>query len=278
MRNRAPAMPRGGLSYFLCTALSVVGLGLFALPVPAQESPLTGTPAQGTNPDSPSSPPDLVTIAAPGCTVSEGASITLEDSDSTHALFVDGQQGIEITSTIDQITMVGPNDDYIWNHAVSSSDPGFDAAELVVVTTTNIACDGGNPTQGTPEASASPVASSPPSSAPASASASTPASTPASAPASSPASEPGNASGSAPATAPESSPDTASTLEGENAPGPDSECPGARVVNRIRGNGDKQSPVFGVSGESFRVTTTLDTNSPQFLFFSADVKGRAAGT
>jgi hypothetical protein len=64
MRNRAPAMPRGGLSYFLCTALSVVGLGLFALPVPAQESPLTGTPAQGTNPDSPSSPPDLVTIAA----------------------------------------------------------------------------------------------------------------------------------------------------------------------------------------------------------------------
>jgi len=84
----------------------------------------------------------VVTITAPGCTVSEGASITLEDSDTTHALFVDGQQGIEITSTIDQITMVGPNDDYIWNHAVSSSDPGFDAAELTVVTTTNIACDG----------------------------------------------------------------------------------------------------------------------------------------
>ena len=141
MRYRAPAMQRGGLFFFLCIALSVVCLWLFALPAPAQESPLTGTPAQGSNPDSPSSPPDVVTIAAPGCTVSEGASITLEDGDGTHALFVDGQQGIEITSTIDQITMVGPNDDYIWNYAVSSSDPGFDAAELVVVTTTNIACD-----------------------------------------------------------------------------------------------------------------------------------------
>jgi Excalibur calcium-binding domain len=145
MRYRAPATPRGGLCFFLCTALSLVCLGLFTLPAPAQESPLTGTPAQGSNPDSPSSPPDVVTIAAQGCTVSEGASITLEDSDSTHALFVDGQQGIEITSTIDQITMVGPNDDYIWNHAVSSSDPGFDAAELTVVTTTNIACDGASP-------------------------------------------------------------------------------------------------------------------------------------
>jgi len=56
----------------------------------------SGTPAQGTNPDSPSSPPDLLTIAAAGCTVSEGASITLEDGDGTQALFVDGQLGIEI--------------------------------------------------------------------------------------------------------------------------------------------------------------------------------------
>ena len=234
-------------------------LWLFAVPAPAQESPLTGTPAQGSNPDSPSSPPDVVTITAPGCTVSEGASITLEDSDTTHALFVDGQLGIEITSTIDQITMVGPNDDYIWNHAVSSSDPGFDAAELVVVTTTNIVCDGGNPTQGTPEASASPVASSPPSSAPVSA----PASDPASAPASSP---PGD-SGSAPDSAPASE----SNLEDQNAPGPDSECPGARVVNTTRGNGIKQSPVFGISGDSFRITTTLQSNTPRALIFIADV-------
>ncbi len=260
MRNRASAMPRGGLSYFLCTALSVVGLGLFALPVPAQESPLTGTPAQGTNPDSPSSPPDVVTIAAPGCTVSEGAGITLEDPDGTHALFIDGQLEIEITSTGDQITIVGPNDDYIGNHAYSSSDPSFDTAgDYTVVTTTEIACGGASPSQGTPEASASPIASSPPSSAPVSA----PATDPASAPAGTPPGDSGSAPDSAPAS--ESSP------EGQNAPRPDSECPGARVVNRTSGNGDKQSPVFNITGDSFRVTTTLETNSPRVLAFGVTV-------
>jgi hypothetical protein len=146
MRYRAAATPPGGIFFFfLCTALvMVVCLWLFALPAAAQEGPASGTPAQGTNPDSPSSPPDLVTIAAAGCTVSEGASITLEDPDGTQALFVDGQLGIEITSTSDRITIVGPNDDYIGDHAVSSSDPGFDTAgDYAVVTTTGIACQGG---------------------------------------------------------------------------------------------------------------------------------------
>src|SRR3712207_29739 len=110
MRYRAAAaMPPGGLTFYLCIALvMVVCLGLFALPAAAQEGPPAGTPAQGTNPDSPSSPPDMVTIAATGCTVSEGASITLEDPDGTQARFVDGQLGIEITSTAEQITIVGP--------------------------------------------------------------------------------------------------------------------------------------------------------------------------
>lgn len=266
MRYRAPATPRGGLFLFLCAALSVVCLGLFALPVAAQEGPLPGTPAQGTNPDSPSSPPDVVTIAAQGCTVSEGTSITLEDPDGTQAQFVDGQLGIEITSTASQITMVGPDNDYIGDHAVSSSDPGFDTAgDYAVVTTTGIACQGGNPSQGTPEASASPVASSPPSSAPVSA----PASDPASAPAGTPPSDSGSA--------PDSAPSSESNLEGQNAPGPDFECPGARVVNTTRGNGDKQSPVFNISGESFRVTTTVNTNSPQSFAFGAIVKREGGG-
>jgi hypothetical protein len=87
-----------------------------------------------------------VTIAAQGCTVSEGASITLEDGDGTQAHFVDGQLGIEITSTGGQITIVGPNDDYIGDHAVSSSDPGFDTAgDYAVVTTAGIACEGASP-------------------------------------------------------------------------------------------------------------------------------------
>jgi hypothetical protein len=143
----APAKSLGGLFLFLCTALVMVCLGLFAVPAAAQEGPLPGTPAQGTNPDSPSSPPDLVTIAATGCTVSEGASITLEDGDGTQARFVDGQLGIEITSTSDQISIEGPNDDYIGDHAVSSSDPGFDTAgDYAVVSTTGIACQGGGTT------------------------------------------------------------------------------------------------------------------------------------
>jgi len=87
-----------------------------------------------------------VTIAAQGCTVSEGASITLEDGDGTQAQFVDGQLDIEITSTSDQISIVGPADDYIGDHAVSSSDPGFDSAgDYAVVTTAGIACQGASP-------------------------------------------------------------------------------------------------------------------------------------
>jgi Excalibur calcium-binding domain len=95
-----------------------------------------------------------VTIAAEGCTVSEGASITLEDPDGTQAQFVDGQLDIEITSTGGQISMVGPNDDYIGDHAVSSSDPGFDTAgDYTVVTTTGIACEGASPPPSEPPTS-----------------------------------------------------------------------------------------------------------------------------
>jgi hypothetical protein len=118
--------------------------GLFALPAAAQdeEGPPSGTPANGTNPDSPSSPPDLVTIAAEGCRVSEGASVTLEDGDGTQARFVDGERGIEITSTSDQIRIEGPDDDFIGDHAVSQSDPGFDTdGDYAVVSTTGIACE-----------------------------------------------------------------------------------------------------------------------------------------
>ena len=153
-RAAAAATPPGGLAFFLCTAIvMVVCVGLFALPAAAQESPLAGTPAQGTNPDSPSSPPDLVTIAAEGCTVSEGASVTLEDGDGTGALFVDGQLGIEITSAGGQIRIEGPDDDFIGDHAFSTSDPGFDTdGDYTVSTTTGIACEGGGTTPDEPPA------------------------------------------------------------------------------------------------------------------------------
>ena len=150
MQYQAAAKAPGSLLFFVCTVLLLLSVALFALPAVVQEeSPLAGTPAQGTNPDSPSSPPDLVTIDAEGCTVEEGASVTLEDGDGTEALFVDGQLGIEITSTGDQITIEGPNDDYIGDHAFSQSDPGFDTdGDYVVSTSTGIACRGGGAAPG----------------------------------------------------------------------------------------------------------------------------------
>jgi hypothetical protein len=68
-----------------------------------------------------------------------------------------------------------------------------------------------------------------------------------------------------------------SPLEEQNAPGPDSECPGARVVNTTSGNGNRQSPVFNISGESFRVTTTLQMNNPNSFVFSADINREGGG-
>ena len=69
---------------------------------------------------------------------------------------------------------------------------------------------------------------------------------------------------------------TASPAPGPGAPGPDSECPGARVVNTTTGSGDKQSSVFDVTGSSFRVTTSL-TGDSEFLFFSVDVNKENGG-
>jgi len=105
-----------------------------------------GTPAPGTNPDNPSSPPNLITIGVEDCTVSDGASITVEDGDGTEARFVDGSRAIEIIGTRDEITIEGPPGDFIGNHAVSTTDPGFDTdGDYTVVTSSGITCkDGGN--------------------------------------------------------------------------------------------------------------------------------------
>ena len=145
MQYRGVVLSRGLV--FFCVA-SLFLLGLFVVPAIAQDNgagPTAGTPAPGTNPDSPDSPPDLVTISAQNCRVSEGASVTLEDGDGTTARFVDGQQGIEITATGNQISIQGPNDDFIGDHAVETSDPGFDTdGDYAVVSTTGITCAGGD--------------------------------------------------------------------------------------------------------------------------------------
>src|SRR5215211_2099774 len=103
-----------------------------------------GTPAPGTNPDNPDSPPNLITIGVEDCTVSDGASITVEDSDGTEARFVDGSRAIEIIGTRDEITIEGPPGDFIGDHAVSTTDPGFDTdGEYTVVKSTGITCNDG---------------------------------------------------------------------------------------------------------------------------------------
>ena len=140
MQHRGVVLSRGLVS--LCIA-SLFVLGLFALPAAAQDGPSPGTPAKGTNPDSPSSPPNLITIAAGGCRVSEDASVTVEDGDGTRARFVDEARGIKITPTSGQIRIEGPTGDFIGDHAVTQSDPGFDTdGDYAVVSTTGISCQG----------------------------------------------------------------------------------------------------------------------------------------
>jgi hypothetical protein len=119
-------------------------LGLFALPAVAQEGPSPGTPAKGTNPDNPTDNPRLITIAAQDCTISEGASVTLEDGDGTRARFVDQSRGIKITATSNQIRIEGPTGDFIGNHATfPTSDTSFDTnGDYAVVSTTGIVCQG----------------------------------------------------------------------------------------------------------------------------------------
>jgi hypothetical protein len=110
--------------------------------------PAPGTAARGSNPDNTSGNPDLITISASGCTVDEGASVTLQDGDGTEARFVDGSSNIQITATSSDIRIAGPNDDFIGDHAeFSTSDRSFDTNGVyTVVTTTGISCQGQGPT------------------------------------------------------------------------------------------------------------------------------------
>jgi hypothetical protein len=105
----------------------------------------SGTRATGSNPDSPSSPPDLITINRSDCTVDQGASITVEDGDGTEARFVDGDNDVEIRADASQVKIEGPNDEFIGDNAVSTSDPGFDTdGDYRVVTDTGVTCRGNN--------------------------------------------------------------------------------------------------------------------------------------
>jgi hypothetical protein len=112
-----------------CFVLSCFVLVLIVVPVGAQDRGgiPPGTAATGVDTDNTNSPPDLIEVAASDCTVSPGASITLEDGDGTRAVFTDQQLGITISAPNGRPTIVGPTADYIGDHATfPDADTAFD--------------------------------------------------------------------------------------------------------------------------------------------------------
>jgi len=129
-------------------ALLCVALILSVLPAGAQDSGgiPPGTAATGVDTENTNSPPDVIQVAADDCTVSSGASITLEDGDGTRAVFTDQQRGITISAQDGHPRIVGPVGDFIGNHAAfPDTDTSFDTdGDYSVVSSTGITCKGGD--------------------------------------------------------------------------------------------------------------------------------------
>ena len=96
----------------------------------------------------------LVLVAADDCTVSPGASITLEDGDGTQARFVDGELEVTISEQDGSPKIEGPVDDFIGDHATfPDADTAFDTDDdYSVVASSGITCEGAGGTndEGTP--------------------------------------------------------------------------------------------------------------------------------
>ena len=82
----------------------------------------------------------VIVVAASGCTVAAGASITLEDGDGTRAIFTDGDRGITIISQDGRPRIEGPPGDFIGDHArFPTSDESFDTdGDYSVVSSTGV--------------------------------------------------------------------------------------------------------------------------------------------
>jgi hypothetical protein len=123
---------------------------LIAAPVGAQNSGgiPPGTAATGVDTDNNNSPPDVIEVADSDCTVSPGASITLEDGDGTRAVFTDKARGITISAPNGRPKIVGPVGDYIGDHATfPDADTAFDTdGDYSVVSSTGVTCGGGGTT------------------------------------------------------------------------------------------------------------------------------------
>jgi hypothetical protein len=130
-------------------ALLCVLLILFMVPAFAQDEGggiPAGTPANGVDTSDQDDPPDVVVVAADDCTVSPGASITLEDGDGTQGTVVDGERGITITAPNGRPKIQHPGGDFVGNHATfPDRDKSFDTdGDYTVVSSTGITgCRGG---------------------------------------------------------------------------------------------------------------------------------------
>src|SRR5215211_9319447 len=128
-------------------ALLCAVMVFLALPAGAQDGGIPpGTAANGVDTDDNNSPPDVIVVAAGDCTVSGGASITLEDGDGTRAIFTDGDRGITISAQNGHPRIEGPPGDFIGDHArFPTSDESFDTdGDYLVVSSTGVSgCRGG---------------------------------------------------------------------------------------------------------------------------------------
>jgi hypothetical protein len=133
----------GTVFVLLCIVLILV-----ALPAGAQDGGgiPPGTAANGVDTDNNNSPPDVILVEADACTVSPGASITLEDGDGTQAIFTDGEREITISDQDGSPKIEGPVDDYVGDHATfPDTDTAFDTdGDYTVVSSTGITCEGGD--------------------------------------------------------------------------------------------------------------------------------------
>jgi hypothetical protein len=147
----------GSVSGTMLLALPwVVLVSLLAGPTWAQDAGTEGIPvgtrAAGQDTDNTNSPPDLIVVSANDCTVDaddSAVSITIEDGDGTSARFVDGQKAVTITAPNGRPEIQGPAADFIGDHAVSTSDPGFETdGDYTVASSEGVTCartGGGQP-------------------------------------------------------------------------------------------------------------------------------------
>ena len=126
-------------------------------------------------------------------------------------------------------------------------------------------CEGGNPSQGTPEASASPIASTPPSTPPSSPPATTSASPPAT----------GSPTDSGPgeeATTPDASAPEGTSRTADRSPRGDEGCANPRPVTTFSGTENQVTAPFDITGDSFRLRYETAPNGPDPFLPTVDIE------